>query len=192
MGEPTTPEPVKLFCAVLAGRAEWLDRARTALEGELGPVDMASDTWAFDCTDYYEKEMGPGLLRRIYSFAKLIDPAELVEIKLATNRLEQRLAAEIACGLPRPVNLDPGYVSASKLVLATTKDYTHRVYMRAGIYAEATLRWRRGRFEPWEWTYPDYRKAEYHAFFGRVRGAYVQLRREQGPARGNKEAQSGD
>jgi hypothetical protein len=177
MGEATIPEPVKLFCAALAGREEWLVRAFDALVGEFGRIDIVSDTWPFDCTDYYEAEMGPGLLRRIASFQELIDPARLVEVKLATNALEKRLARQCAGGPPRPVNLDPGFVSLSKVVLATTKDYSHRIYMRDGIYAEVTLRWRKGRFEPWEWTYPDYRKAEYIEFFSRVRAAYAEQRR---------------
>jgi len=174
MGEAKSPSPVKLFCGVLAGRDEWLDLAREGVERELGALDLASDTWDFDSTDYYEDEMGPALRRRFFSFAELIDPGEIVEAKLATNRLERTLAEAVEGGPARPINLDPGYVSLSKLVLATTKDYAHRIYLSSGIYAEVTLGWRHGRFEPWDWTYPDYRRPEYHEFFARVRSAYAE------------------
>ncbi len=178
MGQAKAAKPVKVICAVLAGREEWLERTADLLEQALGATDLTSGTWPFDSTDYYEGEMGPGLLRRIYSFRELAGPENIVEIKHTTNRLERQLAAQVSCGPQRPVNLDPGYVSESKLVLATTKDYSHRIYVRAGIYAEATLRWRGGAFEPWEWTYPDYCSERYREFFARVRALYVDQCRE--------------
>jgi len=165
---------------VLAGREEWLGRAADLLKEEFGEIDLTSQTWPFDCTDYYEEEMGPGLLKRIHSFRELVDPESIAAIKHITNRLEQRIAAEHPEGPKRPVNLDPGYVAESKLVLATTKDYTHRIYLRAGIYAEVTLCWRRGGFEPWEWTYPDYRSEGYRAFFAKVRELYREQCRQLG------------
>ena len=91
--------------------------------------------------------------------------------------MEQRLAAKLTDGPARPVNLDMGYVDGGKLVLATTKDYAHRLYLGAGIYGEVTLRWRAGAFEPWEWTYPDYRSGHYREFFAQVRAACLAERR---------------
>jgi hypothetical protein len=120
--------------------------------------------------------MGPNLLRRIVSFKALIDPAEIARWKITTNDVESELAAEFPHAPDRPVNIDPGYVAGSKMVLATTKNYTHRIYLRDGIYAEVTLRWRGGRFEPWEWTYPDYRTERYRSFFRRVRDRYMEQR----------------
>ena len=182
MGEARPSLPVKLICGVLAGRGEWLDAACPLLERELGPIDLSSETWPFDFTDYYEKEMGPGLLRRFYSFRELMNPEHLVDVKHATNRLEKVLSGKLSGGPPRPVNLDPGYVCGSKLVLASTKDYSHRIYLRAGIFAEVTLRWRSGKFEPLEWTYPDYRTERYLECFSRVRGIYMEQLREKGLA----------
>ena len=173
MGEAKLPAPVKLICAALAGREEWLDEASELLEREFGPIDLTSETWPFDSTDYYEKEMGLGLLRRIFSFLEPVSPENLVETKHTTNRMEKRLSVELAGSPSRPVNLDPGYVSRSKLVLATTKDYAHRVYVRGGIYAEVTLHWRDGQFQPWDWTYPDYRTDRYREFFARVRAKHI-------------------
>jgi hypothetical protein len=180
MGEAKHASPVKLICAALAGRDEWLDRARELLEREFGPVDMESEIWPFEATDYYEKEMGPGLLRRVFSFKEMIDPENIVQAKHATNRMERRVGAKLSDSPERPVNLDVGYVSPGKLVLATTKDYSHRVYLRAGIYAEATLGWRHGAFEPWEWTYPDYRAEGYREFFANVRAACIAQLHEKG------------
>ena len=174
MAEARSPRPVKLICAVLAGREEWLQRAAELLQEEFGAIDLTSETWPFNWTDYYETAMGPGLLRRIHSFRELTDAESIAAIKHITNRLEQRIAAEHAEGPKRPVNLDPGYVTESKLVLATTKDYSHRIYLRAGIYAEVTLHWHHGAFESWEWTYPDYRSDSYCAFFAKVRALYRQ------------------
>jgi len=172
MGQAVPAERVKLICGVLAAREEWLDASKCRLEGEFGPIDALSDTWPFDFTDYYEEEMGGPLLRRFYTVSELVAADALASIKLTTNRLEQELRRGLADAPLRPVNLDPGYVSRAKLVLATTKDYAHRVYLRDGIYAESTLRWRKGRFVPWDWTYPDYRTEPYAEFFARVRRSY--------------------
>ena len=179
MGEACQPELVKPICAVTAGREEWLEAAGEALERELGPTDLSSRTSPFNFTDYYEKEMGPGLLKRIHSFRELIAPENLVEVKHATNRLELSLAGRLKGAPARAVNLDPGYIALSKMVLATTKDYAHRVHLRGGIYAEVTLRWRNGQFQPLEWTYPDYRTEGCREFFSRVRAIYVEQRRRE-------------
>ncbi len=174
MAEPTRPRPVNLVCPVLAARKAWLDAARDALQAEFGPADMESRTWPWEFSRYYEEEMGGPLLRRIYGFGDLVEPDGLARVKLTTNRLERELAGRLPDSPPRPVNLDPGYVNMSKMVLATTKDYSHRVYLGRGIYAEATLRWRDGAFEPWQWTYNDYRTDEYLEFFADVRERYRQ------------------
>lgn len=172
MGEVSEPRPVNLICGVLAGREEWLAAARTRLEREFGEIDCASEVWPFGYTGYYEREMGAGLLRVLYGFRDLQPPDALAEAKLTTNRIEAELAEALQADVARPVNLDPGYVTAAKLVLATTKDQAHRVCIGRGIYAECTLRWRDGAWAPWEWTYPDYRSERYGAFFRRVRDGY--------------------
>jgi hypothetical protein len=173
MAETREPLPVNLICGVLGGRTEWLDAARERLQVTFGPVDADSDLWPFDYTDYYEEEMGGGLLRRFHSFERLIDPGELPAAKVATNAMEAGLALSLGGSPARPVNLDPGYVSKAKLVLATTKDYAHRLYLGHGIYGEVTLQWQGGGFEPLQWTYPDYRSSHYIGFFARVRLAYT-------------------
>jgi len=172
VGIPRQADPVNLVCAALAGRREWLDAARELLEARFGPIDLESEVWPWDFTDYYEAEMGGGLLRQLYGFRDLIDPGELAAAKLATNAMERKLACSLPEAPRRPVNLDPGYVAAGKLVLATTKNQAHRVFLGRGVYAECTLRWSRGNFEPWPWTYRDYRLDAYREFFARVRALY--------------------
>ncbi len=171
MAKKQSPEPVKLICPALARDDGWFERAEVELQDEFGPVDLTSETWDFDYTDYYTEEMGEGLKRRIYSFRKLIDPGELAAIKNLTNEKETRFADKSSGN--RAVNLDPGYISHSKLVLASTKNYSHRIYIGEGIFAEITLEWHKNNFEPLKLTYPDYRTNAYRDFFALVRSVYA-------------------
>ena len=171
MGIVAPPKPVKLVVGMISGRAEAFEAAAKRLETQFGPVDLRSDELPFDVTDYYDEEMGTGLRRRFLAYEELIDPGDLADIKLATNAIERELA-EGHDGLKRVVNLDPGYVDLPKLVLATTKDHAHRLYLSKGIYAEVTLRYRKGTFQPLEWTYRDYGTKGYLRFFNEVRQRY--------------------
>ena len=168
MGRAKEPEPVKLFVGVLAAAPELLPEVRDHLEKALGPVDLSSPLWDFGYTRYYEAEMGPTLKRQFWSFAPLVDPGRLPEIKLFTNQVEEEFALQGR----RRVNLDPGYLASAKVVLVTTKDFSHRVYLGRGIYGEITLMYRRGQFVPLPWTYPDYRSPDYHRFFAELRALY--------------------
>ena len=173
MGAIRPPRPVNLICGLISNDEDLMARAARLLSEYAGPTDLASELWPFDSTDYYDVEMGEDLRRRFVSFERLIDPVELASLKILTNQLEARVCHQL--GLPtdrRRVNMDPGYITTSKLVLATTKDFGHRVYLRDGIYAESTLHYADGRWEPWPWTYPDYADARYHAFFEQVRERY--------------------
>ena len=173
MGRIKEPPLVKLIVSLFTGAEAMLPAVRAALAECFGSVDYESELLPFDHTDYYEPEFGPCLQRQILSFAQLVPPDRLAAIKRTTNELEQTWAVQGQ----RRVNLDPGYVSLSKLVLATTKDYSHRVYLGQGIYAEVTLHYRRGAFQGWEWTYPDYASERYCEIFRHIRELYVaQLR----------------
>ncbi|MBI5864699.1 MAG: DUF4416 family protein [Planctomycetes bacterium] len=170
MGKPRAPAPVKLICGLLAGDEDLLQRARQRLGRHYGPIDLASDVWPFSQTRYYEPEMGPDLKRQFVSFEKRVAVDRLAEIKLATNEIERDLADErVVLGVPRPVNLDPGLIDSARLILATTKDRSHRIYVGDGIYAEVTLHWSDGAWRVWPWTYPDYHEPAYCAFFTLVR-----------------------
>ena len=124
---------------------------------------------AFEQTRYYEASMGPGLRKVFFAFADVADPAGLTEWKLASGEWESEYAATGSHPEPRPLNLDPGYLTLGKLVLASTKDYAHRIYLRQGIFAEITLYWRHGQWVYHEWTFADYRQAAYHEFFSQCR-----------------------
>jgi hypothetical protein len=173
MGTARDPQPVKLVVSLLAGAPALLAAAREALVALYGPIDFASGLLPFDHTDYYAAEFGPDLRRQIVTFEQLVAPDDLPAIKLQTNEVERALAE----GGRRRVNVDPGYVSLGKLVLATTKNHAHRLYLGRGIYGEATLTYQRGRFRPWPWTYPDYASDAYCALFDAIRARYkAQLR----------------
>ena len=163
------PEPVKLIIGILAADRQCLDAAVEAVAAKFGRADFVSDIWPFDQTDYYKDQTGENILRQFVGIDRLIDPAGLAKIKHRTNKLEQKLAAKLALDLCRPVNLDPGFIEPSKLVLATTKNYSHRIYIGRKMYAEVTLIFDKGQWRPFEYTYPDYRQQCYFDFFSKVR-----------------------
>jgi hypothetical protein len=169
MGIAQAPRPVKLIVSAFGPGDALLQEALQRLVAAYGAADLQSELLPFAHTDYYAAEFGPGLVRRIWSFEPLIDPGALAAIKVRTNELEQGWVDDGR----RQVNLDPGYVSLAKLVLATTKNHGHRIYLRDGIYAEVTLRYRAGAYHPWPWTYPDYATEAYCALFGEIRRRYV-------------------
>lgn len=185
MGAIRLPSPVKLICGMITADTGLFAQAETALTARFGVVDLRSDVLPFDFTTYYHKEIGSPLHRQFVAFERLIDPAILPDVKRWTNELEERWAI-VRDGQPhRRINLDPGYVTAAKLVLATTKDHAHRLYLRDGIFAEVTLTFRGKSFQSSDWTYPDYRTAEYIAFFNAVRATYVeQVKRETASSKG--------
>jgi len=145
------------------------ERVTTALVERFGPLDLVSAWFPFDYTTYYEQEMGSPLFRRMLSFERLIAQDRLAAIKLDTNDLEQKWARE-EC---RRVNIDPGYLLRERFVLATGKNYTHRIYIGKGIYADLTLTYTQGHFKTLPWTYPDYKAANVQTFLMRVRAKYV-------------------
>jgi len=186
VGKIKEPLPVKLIASIFTASGELLEEAAAKLSQELGPVDYESELLPFDHTAYYAAEFGENLKRRFVAFEKLVHPGQLAEIKLLTNALEMEWAVG---GRPREgkrqINIDPGYVSHSKLVLATTKNHAHRIYLGPvlspskgqGIYAEVTLHFRDGAFRAWPWTYPDYASPPLISIFNQIRALYIkQLR----------------
>lgn len=170
MGRIKPPRPAKLFCGLISSDPDLMARARSLLDKQVGKIEAVSDIWPFDQTDYYKDEMGGDLKRQFVSFAGTIQVDRLPDIKRLTNQIEQRIAEEVLDPeISRPVNLDPGYLTLSKLVLATTKDYSHRLYLEGGIYAEVTLHYEAGGWKAWPWTYPDYAASTYHSFFTQMR-----------------------
>lgn len=169
MGTTHDPTPVLQIIAVISRHEAALKWARRQIESAFGPNALASDAFAFTETDYYVATMGTDLKKQFLASEQLIDPGDLADIKIATNRWEAEYAALGAHHESRPLNLDPGYITPAKLVLASTKDHAHRLYLRNGIYAEVTLAYRDRQWRPHDWTYPDYRRNDYHEFFARCR-----------------------
>jgi hypothetical protein len=170
MGDLRHPLPVKLFFGMLTPERSLFDDCTEILSNEFGPIDYQSEVWPWDKTDYYRTEMGTGILRKFIFCERLIDPAVFPAIKQFTNTLEHTFA--LPGGTPRRrINIDPGYVTEAKIVLATTKDFSHRIYIGSDIYAEVTLRYhlRERRFVPMEYTYPDYRSETYVMMFNNAR-----------------------
>ncbi|MGH7173268.1 MAG: DUF4416 family protein, partial [Gemmataceae bacterium] len=171
--------PVLLVMAIFSRHAEILAEARTRLEQLFGPVQLAGPPFVFDQTSYYEASMGPDLRKQFLAFRDLVAPERLPDIKLRTNALEEELAAARRYPEARPLNVDPGLLELGKFLLATTKDQAHRVYLRDGIFAEVTLRYHAGGFEPWPWTYADYRLPCVHDFLQLARDYYRQRLRDE-------------
>jgi uncharacterized protein DUF4416 len=169
MGQPTLPAPVLPLLAVISRHTaalEWSLQRATQL---WGPAALASETFSFAETDYYQPTMGDQLCKTFVCFQRLADPVGLADWKLATNAWEEEYARSAGHIEPRPLNLDPGYLTLAKLVLASTKDHAHRLYLRDGIYAEVTLYFKAGSWQHRDWTFPDYRRADYQQFFLQAR-----------------------
>ena len=161
--------PVLLILAAFSRYDKALDWARRTAEAAWGSIALESERFAHRETSYYDATMGTDLRKTFFAFERSLDPAELAVRKLASNQWETDYAALGLHPEPRPLNLDPGYLTEAKLVLATTKDRDHRLYLSQGIYAEVTLHFQRGAWQSRPWTYPDYQRADYHAFFLRCR-----------------------
>jgi hypothetical protein len=169
MGTTHEPDAVLLLVAVSSRYQAALNWARVRIESQFGRLALVSEAFAFTETDYYTATMGIELKKQFVVGEQRIDPGSLAKIKRQTNSWEAEYAALGEHLEPRPLNLDPGYITPAKLVLASTKDHAHRIYLGEGIYAEVTLAFRQRQWQPMEWTYPDYRRADYQAFFTQCR-----------------------
>ena len=179
MAQAREADDVKLICGMISARADLFDHAAESLADAFGPIDLTSETMPFDMTDYYDEQMGRPLLRRFVSFAEPVSPAVLADAKLRTNAIEAEFAARRGENLPRPINLDPGYIAPSRLVLGSMKDFSHRIYLRDGVYAEVTLMFRKGLWEALGWTFPDYASGRYDAFLTAARGSLARRERQE-------------
>jgi hypothetical protein len=153
------------FCGMMYSDESVFEHAQKMLESEFGTVEKISAPYDFAFTDYYEKEMGRGLEKRFVVFKKTIDRGALADIKIFTNRVEKELSVDGK----RRINIDPGYLTRTSLVLATTKEVPHRIYLKDGIFAEVALLFRRGGCNHLDWTYPDFKRQKTCEFFLDVR-----------------------
>ncbi|MCP4653505.1 MAG: DUF4416 family protein [Candidatus Omnitrophica bacterium] len=162
------PLKVKLVCVFIYKDIANYTKAKKILQKKYGPIDYKSPSIDFNYTNYYTKEMGTPLHREFVSFGKLQKGEDLVKIKLFCIKLEKRFAVENR----RSVNIDPGYINEARLVLATTKDFSHRVYLGKGIFAEVTLNYFKGEFCHFPTTFPDYRTTAYKNILADIRAIY--------------------
>ncbi len=179
MGQPTPPAPVLLLLAAFSRHDDALQWARRTATEAWGPLAMESPLFDFHETTYYQGTMGAGLRKVFFAFSRPFDPAGLVDVKLETNRWEETYAGIAPYPESRPLNLDPGYLTLGKLVLASTKDFTHRIYLNRGIYAEVTLYYKHHGWRHHDWTFADYRRGDYQEFFSRCRDYLHQRLREE-------------
>jgi Domain of unknown function (DUF4416) len=169
MASPQQPVPVKLFIAVLFKDQVALEHARRLFVVQWGAIDFEGGDRLFDTTDYYEREMGKPLYRRIVSFAELAQPPELVEMKLSCNAIEDGLKD----GDSRTVNCDCGYLDHNKVVLASAKEAGQKIYIDKGIYADLSGRYKDGKYRPFEWSFPDFKDGRYDADLALMRSVYL-------------------
>ncbi|MBN2199205.1 MAG: DUF4416 family protein [Candidatus Aminicenantes bacterium] len=172
--------PVKLIAGLIYAQEEARRKAEQKLRELFGDIDARSPVFEFDLTDYYARETGPGPLKRVFiGFKTLRSPEELPDIKHRTNALEEEI--KLALGAEsRLVNIDPGYLTRAALIMATAKDFSHRIPLRDGIYAHLELLFAKTGIRALDWTYPDFRRQDYHDFFRGVRTAYLEDLKKQG------------
>lgn len=144
------------------------------LEKEFGPIGIITDPFPFSFTDYYVPEMGDGIERFFLAFQSLVNPDDLARIKTITNELEM----EWADGDDRKINLDPGLISESNLILATTKNRSHRIAIGMDLYGEVTLIYHKKAWQTFPWTYADFRSEPVQASMLSFRNYYLELRKK--------------
>ena len=166
MAEVKPVQKVLPFAGLIFGEGFLIDEVVKELYKEIGGVALKSDTIPFTHTKYYNQEMGDKLLRQWLVFEKLVVPDEIIELKIRTNEIEKEY---LNTGGGRKINIDPGLLSLSNLILASTKNYSHRIYLGKGIYGEVTLIFKEHEFRLLEWTYPDYREKTALDFFSKAR-----------------------
>ena len=170
MSIPLLPKPAKLVVGLFMREKSLIHDLTNALVAKFGSIDLVNAWFPFDYTTYYEPEMGTPLFRRMFAFKTLIEQSSISEIKIITNELELKFSIN----QNRRVNIDPGYLVHERFVLATGKNYTHRIYLDRGIYADLTLIYTKGAFQKLPWTYPDYADKRMLAYLHRVRNKYLE------------------
>lgn len=171
MSRRREPKAARLVVSAIYRREERFEDAAGRMAAVWGDPARISGPFPFDRTDYYAREMGEPLWRRFFVADRFVPRDSLPAVKVAAERIEQA-CSEGGC---RTVNVDPGLLTEENFVLATGKNYSHRVYLADGVFAEVTLLYRGGEYRALPWTYPDYASGEIRGFLGELREG---LRRE--------------
>jgi hypothetical protein len=170
--------PALLLAAVFSSQRSAIEWSRQQMDTHWGKIGLFSPCFEHAETEYYADEMGGDIVKQFFVVDEIFDPAALADRKLQSNSWEQELSASGKYSLARPVNIDPGYVTMGKLVLASFKDRAHRIYLRDGVFAEECLYYVAG-WQARPWTYPDYQRAEFQEFFTQVRERLKQIIKQQ-------------
>jgi len=179
MTEDQPAEAVKLVVAALCSSPQALKNSLGKLQACRGEIDYRGPAHPFNLTDYYREEMGEELERTIISFQLPACPVELIELKHECVELERALADEAG---RRTANLDAGYLDHGKLVLASLKPAGQKIYLGRGVYADLVARYGGGKYQPFEWTFPDFTSGIYDEDLALIRQRYLeQLRSEPSP-----------
>ncbi len=168
MGQIRDVPAVRFFASAMYRDEEIFTRLEPVLVDVLGPAAVRSEPRLFTHSDYYRAEMGERILRRFLLFDPLRGRELLPDMKLETNGIEGAFSEDGR----RTVNVDPGYIALEQVVLATTKGYTHRLYLGKGIFGDLTLIYQDGTYQALPWTYPDYGSAPIISLFNEWREAY--------------------
>jgi hypothetical protein len=171
--KPEEPEPVKLIVGALYSDEGMLGKGLSHLSEKYGPIDYRSPTFPFFQTDYYAPEMGSPIFRIFVSLERLIHPKEIAQIKIESNAIEDRLSIHGQ----RKVNFDPGYMDYDKFVLASAKYNGQKIYLDFGIWADLTLHYEKGRYDPYPWSFPDFKSRMYDGVFMEIRKFYKAQRK---------------
>ncbi len=163
MAQPKSPAACIQVVAIFSRFEAALGAARDQITTGWGNIELASELFDHSVTSYYQAEMGQGLKKQLLVVSRLYDPTKLVGDKLQSNAWEGEIAAA-EYDAPRPVNIDAGYLTLTKFVLASAKDRAHRIYLGDGIYAEECLHFLAGTWRHRPWTYPDYAREDFQEF----------------------------
>jgi len=174
MGVIGAPKEAKLFCGIISSDERIKQKSFEVLEQKFGKIDLISGVMHFDFSDYYSSEMGSNLERSWILFERLISVADIAGIKIFTNSVE----SSFSVSSKRQINIDPGYITPAKVVLATTKDYSHRIYLSGGIYGEVTRIYKKNGFIRLPWSYPDYLSEVATEFLLKARSALIKQLRD--------------
>lgn len=169
MGELKPYHKSVRFIAVFSRYQSHLDWLWERVKQVWGEPLSLSPAFAFAESEYYRPTMGDQLLKQFAVLDRRYDPATLASDKILTNNWEEEVKLALTASEPRPLNIDPGYMTLTKLVLASTKNREHRIYLRDGVYAEVTLGFRDQRWQPMPWTYPDYQRGDFLDYFMEAR-----------------------
>ncbi len=166
----------RLFFGTFVNDLGWFSWIEEQLTTHFGPLDkkLESPTYPFPQTHTYSKTMGEPLFRKFFFLKSHFPQDGLAPIKIESISIEEEAKSSPEATVDRPINIDPGLLNDCRIILASTKDYSHRIYRNSGIYEEITLQFAKGKYQALPWTYPDFKAPTYHEYFAGIRKAHIE------------------